>query len=86
MNDGTEAVWAAKTVTAPAEAVGATDFPGNPSRSGYNFGGWNTTPDGTGTFFTASTTVSADITVYAWWAAFYTVMFDKMTGIRRWIR
>jgi uncharacterized repeat protein (TIGR02543 family) len=69
LNDGTETTHAAKTVTAPATTVGAADFPANPTRNGYNFGNWNTAQNGTGTPFTASTTVSADITVYAQWTA-----------------
>jgi uncharacterized repeat protein (TIGR02543 family) len=34
-------------------------------KTGYDFTSWNTKNDGTGTAFTASTTVAADITVYA---------------------
>ena len=42
-------------------------WPTNPSRDGYTFLGWNTAADGTGDKFTANTTVSEDITVYAQW-------------------
>ncbi|MDR1428751.1 MAG: InlB B-repeat-containing protein [Spirochaetaceae bacterium] len=69
LNDGTAAVYATKTVTAPATAIGTTDFPGNPERAGYAFAGWNTAPSGSGTAFTAASAVSAAITVYAQWTA-----------------
>jgi|GEM_PF-1122280 len=44
-------------------------LPTAPSRSGYNFSGWNTAADGSGTAFTAATAVTANITVYAQWTA-----------------
>jgi uncharacterized repeat protein (TIGR02543 family) len=69
LNDGTDTTWAVKTVTAPATTVAPADFPANPARTGYAFAGWNTAPDGSGGGFTASTTVTADITVYALWTA-----------------
>jgi uncharacterized repeat protein (TIGR02543 family) len=66
-NDGTGAIHVVKTTAPPANTIGSGAFPGNPSRSGYTFGGWNTAPDGSGTPFTASTPVSGNITVYAQW-------------------
>jgi uncharacterized repeat protein (TIGR02543 family) len=73
-----------KTVTPPATTIVAADFPPNPFRSGYNFAGWNTAADGLGSPFTAATTVSADITVYARWTATppgsYTITFDSQGG------
>jgi uncharacterized repeat protein (TIGR02543 family) len=84
LNDGTETVHAAKTVTVPAVAIGAVDFPANPARSGYDFAGWNTAAGGSGTEFTASTTVSGDISVYAKWQEIlpgsYTVTFKMNDG------
>jgi uncharacterized repeat protein (TIGR02543 family) len=71
-------VWATKTVTAPATTIDA--LPTSPYRSGYSFGGWNTAANGTGSAFTASTTVSATITVYAQWNPIYTVSFDENDG------
>jgi uncharacterized repeat protein (TIGR02543 family) len=65
MNNGTDTNHAVKTVAPPASAV--TDFPGDPSRTGYDFAGWNTRADGSGSSFTVSTTVSDDVTVYARW-------------------
>ncbi|GHU15123.1 hypothetical protein FACS1894163_00790 [Spirochaetia bacterium] len=53
----------------------------NPTRTGYTFVGWNAAADGSGTAFTATTVVTADITVYAQWTAnTYTVTFDKNGG------
>ena len=49
-------------------AVNHFDLPTtNPTRSGYDFMGWNTKADGTGDAFTATTDVSSNITVYAQW-------------------
>jgi uncharacterized repeat protein (TIGR02543 family) len=38
-----------------------------PSKSGYTFGGWYTQQNGGGSQFTADTTVTSNITVYAKW-------------------
>jgi uncharacterized repeat protein (TIGR02543 family) len=79
LNGGTEAAYAVKSVTPPAISV--TDFPDAPVRTGYAFGGWYTEPEGGGTAFTASTTVSGNITVYARWNSYsYTVSFDDGDG------
>ena len=42
--------------------------PTAPTRSGYTFEGWNTAANGSGTPFTAETTVDGDKTVYAQWS------------------
>jgi uncharacterized repeat protein (TIGR02543 family) len=76
LNDGTGAIHAAKTVTVPATTL--TDFPAEPTRGGYHFNGWNTAQNGGGSAFTASTTVSGDVTVYARWG--YRVSFNKNGG------
>jgi uncharacterized repeat protein (TIGR02543 family) len=55
------------TVIVPAKTVTATDFP-NPTRTDYNFAGWNTQRDGSGAAFGLTTEVHGDITVYAQWA------------------
>jgi uncharacterized repeat protein (TIGR02543 family) len=66
----------AQYVTYPATTVGA--LPTAPTRSGYAFGGWWTGAAGTGTAFKASTTVTANITVYAKWNSYtYTVTFNS---------
>jgi uncharacterized repeat protein (TIGR02543 family) len=56
------------------------NMPSEPSKSGFAFAGWYTTKNGDGTTFTASTAVTASITVYAKWASLYTVTFDADGG------
>jgi uncharacterized repeat protein (TIGR02543 family) len=83
-NDNTDVTLHTKTVTVPATTIGAANFPADPTRTEYNFAGWNTTPAGSGNSFTASTTVNANMTVYARWTAappsFYTVIFKLNDG------
>ncbi len=71
-----------KTVSSPATTVDA--LPTDPVRTGYTFGGWYTAADGGGTQFTATTTVSANLTVYAKWTATalagFTVTFDSQSA------
>jgi uncharacterized repeat protein (TIGR02543 family) len=62
-----------KTVASPATTVGS--LPTAPVKTGYVFGGWYTAVNGGGTAFTASTTVTASLTVYAKWTASGTVSF-----------
>jgi uncharacterized repeat protein (TIGR02543 family) len=82
-NYGANETLYTKTVTVPATTI--TDFPANPSRIGYSFGGWNTQADGGGSVFTASTMVSGNITIHAQWtldiSIQYTVTFDGAGGI-----
>jgi len=74
----TEAVPTSKTVIAPATTVGTLPTP--PTKLGNTFGGWYTETGGGGTVFTASTTVTADIKVYAKWTPItYTVTFDSQS-------
>jgi uncharacterized repeat protein (TIGR02543 family) len=59
---------AAQTRTAASGAsIGSANMPTEPTKSGYTFDGWYTAGNGGGTQFTAATTVTADITVYAKW-------------------
>jgi uncharacterized repeat protein (TIGR02543 family) len=51
-------------------------LPTAPTRTGYNFDSWNINADGTGGGFTATTLVTADITVYAQW----TSQLDRYVG------
>jgi uncharacterized repeat protein (TIGR02543 family) len=44
-------------------------LPAAPTQSGFTFNGWNTAANGSGSAFTASTPVTADVTVYAQWTA-----------------
>lgn len=60
----TEASPISKTV-ASGKNVGT--LPAAPTKSGYTFNGWNTSADGSGTAFTASTAVASNYTVYAQW-------------------
>ncbi|MCX7023098.1 MAG: InlB B-repeat-containing protein [Spirochaetes bacterium] len=64
-----------KTVSGPATTVGA--LPVAPTRKGHAFGGWYTAPKGAGTKFTATTPVTANLTVHAKWTPVVcTVIFD----------
>jgi len=58
---------------------GATmSLPAEPTRSGYAFAGWDTAQGGGGSSFTATTPVTATITVWAQWAPnVYIVTFNK---------
>ncbi|MCL2069483.1 MAG: InlB B-repeat-containing protein [Treponema sp.] len=53
------------SVVPPAATV--TIWPLTPGQEGHVFTGWNTRADGSGTDFTAATTVNSNITVYAQW-------------------
>ncbi|GHT55246.1 hypothetical protein FACS1894109_01430 [Spirochaetia bacterium] len=66
----------------PAVQGGTIDpLPAAPTRPGYTFTGWNRAANGGGTVFNTSTSVMANITVYAQWtASAYTVRFDKNGG------
>jgi uncharacterized repeat protein (TIGR02543 family) len=64
----------------PGEPVGT--LPSEPTMSGYKFGGWWTGKGGTGIHFTASTKVTSDIIVYAYWYKYeVTYMSDNTTVI-----
>ena len=67
------------TVTSPDTHV--SSLPTAPSKTGYGFGGWYTETNGGGSQFSDSTTVSSDITVYAYWVAdAHTVTFDSQSA------
>jgi len=55
-----------KTVRPPATTIDALPASPTPPQN-YAFAGWNTSRDGQGTSFTASTPVTASINVYAQW-------------------
>jgi uncharacterized repeat protein (TIGR02543 family) len=67
-------------VASPATTVGTLPTP--PTKTGYTFAGWYPGTNGSGTQFTATTTVTGDITVYAYWSAnpVYTVTYDSQGG------
>ncbi len=53
-------------------------MPATPTRFGYTFMGWNTRVDGTGSWFTATTKVFSNMTLYAQWqhyGSYHTVSF-----------
>jgi uncharacterized repeat protein (TIGR02543 family) len=50
-------------------SLGAANMPANPTKILYVFDGWYTSASGGGTQFTASTTVTRNLTVYAKWTA-----------------
>ncbi len=56
------------------------DLPANPKKDGFIFQGWFTEENGAGEEFLADTTVSANITVYAYWKSYYLVTFDSKGG------
>ncbi|MCQ4936386.1 S-layer homology domain-containing protein [Anaerotignum propionicum] len=63
MNGST--VYATKTVVSPATAIDT--LPMNPTNGSYTFRGWFTGAGGRGTGFNASTSVTSNMTVYAYW-------------------
>ncbi|HBV99411.1 MAG TPA: hypothetical protein DEF36_20525 [Desulfotomaculum sp.] len=63
-NNGT--VYTTKTVNAGA-SIGSANWPADPARSSYTFGGWYTGANGAGTQFTSATPVNAAMTIYAKW-------------------
>ena len=62
---------ASQAVTLATMTLGS-NFPADPTKSGYFFAGWYTNsggPDAGGTRFTASTAVTGNITIYALWVS-----------------
>jgi len=57
-----------------------SDFPAAPVREGFRLAGWFTQENGAGTAFTSTTTVGANITVYAHWIQQVTITFDLAGG------
>jgi beta-galactosidase len=64
----------------PATVLGN---PGSLAKTGFNFGGWNTAADGSGTTYTAGSTftITTNTTLYAKWVTGYTVTYDANGGI-----
>jgi uncharacterized repeat protein (TIGR02543 family) len=65
--DGGSPAEQERFVTIGSGSVGVANMPDGPEKSGYVFGGWYTAKNGGGTWFTPDTTVTEDVTVYAWW-------------------
>jgi uncharacterized repeat protein (TIGR02543 family) len=78
----TEASPRTKIVTPPATKIDA--LPAQPTRANHTFTGWNTQANGSGSAFTATTPVTANITVYAQWSyvppGSFTVTFNRNGG------
>lgn len=64
--DGVDANPVSKTIVS-GQAIGTGNMPNVPTRATYTFESWNTEQNGSGTTFTETTAVPADITVYAQW-------------------
>jgi len=84
LNYGANVTHETKTVIYPATHIDALPTP--PIRAPFTFEGWNTLADGSGTAFTATTTVTGDTTVYAQWgfsvanAADWDAVVSAITG------
>jgi uncharacterized repeat protein (TIGR02543 family) len=63
-SDGSSVRVYATTFTA-----GVRTLAPDPTRAGFAFAGWSTQADGSGAPFTASSTITADLTVYPTWTA-----------------
>ena len=77
-NADTEADPTSKTVTPPATTI--DELPTAPEKAGYIFDGWYTEENGGGTEFTASTTVTDDITVFASWTTYQLTVITSGDG------
>ncbi|MDR2246969.1 MAG: InlB B-repeat-containing protein [Treponema sp.] len=77
--DGGSPATQTKTVTSNS-SIGEANMPQEPAKSKYSFNGWYTEKNAGGSHFTADTTVSASLTVYANWIPQYTVTFDADGG------
>ena len=78
-SNGGNPISQTRTVTTPAINIGT--LPTNPARTGWTFTGWNTQANGSGTVFTATTTVPGNTTVYAQWRRnTYTVAYHANGG------
>jgi uncharacterized repeat protein (TIGR02543 family) len=72
-----------QTVTVTSPAVCVDTLPEPPTRTGYTFDGWNARANGGRTAFTAATTVTASITVYAQWTA--EITFTSIDAFASWL-
>jgi len=80
INNGSGTVISSQPVTSGSSIT----LPGGNglTRSGYTFGGWNTSAAGTGTNYEAgsSYTPTGNVTLYARWLSCYTVTFNVNSG------
>jgi len=68
-SDGASTVADPESKTIDSSSSTIDDLPTPPKKTGFTFGGWFTEKNGAGTEFTASTTVTGSLTVYAKWIA-----------------
>jgi len=67
-------------------AIGATNFPADPTREGYTFVEWNTAADGQGTTVDETTLIDGATTVYAIWQSdvleghIFRLVIDRFEG------
>ncbi|MCL1810752.1 MAG: InlB B-repeat-containing protein [Methanomassiliicoccaceae archaeon] len=80
-HDGSDSTVLATVIVGKGTAFGA-NMPSDPLWAGYDFTGWNTSRDGAGTAYTASSVVGGALTLYAQWEAGtpINVTFDKNTS------
>ena len=65
----------------PCNSSLGSNMPSNPTRTGYDFVGWNTNSSASSSNFAAATSVTSSITVYAIWKIkTYTVTFNSNGG------
>ena len=80
INGGTGTTPAAQT--APLGSTITLPSGSGLTRTGYAFGGWNTSADGTGNNYAANSsyTITGNVTLYARWIINYTVTFSVNSG------
>ena len=68
-SSGYDCAWFKVTASSDSVPVvfGAENMPDEPTKSGYAFGGWYTAANGSGSAFTAESTVADNLTLYAKW-------------------
>ena len=74
----TAASPASKTVTNPATTIDV--LPTEPVKAGYAFGGWYSKSGANEVMFSATTTVTKNLTVYAKWQIGHSISFDANGG------
>ena len=81
---GEPATGSASSVQVPEEETLGDSMPAEPTRSGYEFAGWNTQRDGKGEKFGRDTVVTGNLTVYAQWnkkaTPYYTLSYESNGG------
>jgi uncharacterized repeat protein (TIGR02543 family) len=76
VNSGSDCAWFEVTGSDPGDPD--STMPPNPTRSGYDFGGWYTERNGGGNRFTEASPVTGTITVYARWLPVTSVQIQML--------